>query len=452
MVSLGVKVGPTMSSQPAATRRAWIAFIVIGTDIERQFEFMQQTWMSNQKFGALFNSTDPLSATIDPEGHFTSSGRRCVRLASSPVTGPTAAHTSPASRQVLQFLAGARTARARPHRFDNVSIVGVAHVDPPHRISSREIEDSLADTYSRLGMPRGLLEGLTGVNARRFWDPGTKPSDAAAIAGRKVIDECGVDAARIGILINTSVSRDYVEPSVACAVHSRLGLSEVCLNYDVTNACLGFLDGMCVAGNMLDRAQCDYALVVDAESSRHVVERTMERMRGADCDQQMMREQLATLTVGSAAVAMLLARTDLAPEGHRLLAAVSRADSRHHQLCRGQVDVGITDTANLLLHGVALAARTWQQAQDEFGWTSESVDQFAIHQVSELHSQEVARALRFSLDKTLLIYPEFGNVGPASIPMVLSKAIQAERIGRGDRVVLGGIGSGLNCTAAGVVW
>lgn len=337
-------------------------------------------------------------------------------------------------------------------RFNNVSIVGVAHIEPPHRVTSQEIEDSLSGTYARLGMPRGLIEGLTGVRARRFWDPEVKPSDAAALAGRKVIDASGIDPSRIGVVINTSVCRDYVEPSVACFVHGRLGLSEQCLNYDLTNACLGFLDGMCVVGNMLDRGQCDYALVVDAESSRFVVERTVERMRRSDFDQRMMREQVATLTVGSGAAAMLLARTDLAPEGHRLLAAVSRADSRHNQLCRGELDIGITDTANLLLHGVALAGRTWQQAQTEFGWTSDSIDQFAIHQVSELHTQEVARALGFSLNKALLIYPEFGNVGPASIPIVLSKAIEAERVAPGDRVVLGGIGSGLNCTAASVAW
>ena len=112
---------------------------------------------------------------------------------------------------------------------------------------------------------------------------------------------------------------------------------------------------------------------------------------------------------------------------------MSLADSRHHQLCRGHVDIGITDTGSLLLHGVALAARTWQRGRDEFGWSSESVDQFAVHQVSELHTQEVARALGFGLEKTLLIYPEFGNVGPASIPMVLSKAFEAERMAPGNR-------------------
>jgi 3-oxoacyl-[acyl-carrier-protein] synthase-3 len=51
-----------------------------------------------------------------------------------------------------------------------------------------------------------------------------------------------------------------------------------------------------------------------------------------------------------------------------------------------------------------------------------------------------------------LIFPEFGNIGPAGVPTVLSKARDEGRIQKGDRVVLAAIGSGINCTAAGVLW
>ncbi|HEX4383086.1 MAG TPA: 3-oxoacyl-ACP synthase III [Myxococcales bacterium] len=337
-------------------------------------------------------------------------------------------------------------------RFEEVSIVTIAHVDAPVRVTSAELDAALSHTYTRLGMPAQLLENLTGVRARRFWEQGVRPSDAATLAGRKAIEDSGVDPARIGLLINTSVCRDYVEPSVACFVHANLGLSSSCLNFDVTNACLGFLDGMVIAGNMLERGQIDYALVVDAESSREVVESTVSRMQRADFSAAEMREQLATLTVGSGAVAMLLARSSLAADGHRFLGGVSVADTRHNQLCRGTADTGLTDTKNLLAFGVELAGRTWAKGQAELGWDGNSVDLFALHQVSALHTQELSKALGFPLSKTLLIYPELGNVGPAAVPLVLSKAAEAERLARGDRVVLGGIGSGLNCSAMGVIW
>ena len=337
-------------------------------------------------------------------------------------------------------------------RFDKVCIVGVAHVDAPCRVSSDELEAPLAASYARLGMPPRLLEPLTGVRARRFWNPGTQPSDGAALAGQKLIDELGLDPARIGVLVNTSVCRDYVEPSVACFVHHKLGLSENCINFDVANACLGFLDGMQIVANLIERGEVEYGLVVDAESSRHVVEATVERLRQPSCDAIMMKEQLATLTVGSGAAAMLLGSTALVPNGHRFLGAVSIAATQHNQLCRGQLDIGLTDTKSLLQHGVGVAQRTWQRAQAAFGWTADTVDHFALHQVSELHTQTLAESLAFDLDKAFLIYPELGNVGPASLPIVLSKAAEAERMVSNDRVILAGIGSGLNCTAAAVLW
>jgi 3-oxoacyl-[acyl-carrier-protein] synthase III len=196
----------------------------------------------------------------------------------------------------------------------------------------------------------------------------------------------------------------------------------------------------------------DYGLVVDAESSRQVVERTVERLRGPACDAAMLREQLPTLTVGSAAVAMVLAHARVFPAGHRFLGGVTLAATRHNQLCLGQQDAGFTDAGSLLVHGVALAEVVWKQAQAALGWNADAVDLFALHQVSEGHTAELARVLGFDRARAFLVYPELGNVGPASIPLALSKANQAERLGAGDRVVLGGIGSGLNCTAAGVIW
>jgi len=337
-------------------------------------------------------------------------------------------------------------------RFQGVNIIGLTHVDAPHRISTEEIDQTMAATYARLGMPARLLENLTGVRARRFWEPGTNPSDGATLAGRRLLEQTGVDPGRIGVLVNTSVCRDWVEPSVACFVHHNLGLPETCLNFDIGNACLGFLDGMCVVGNMIERGQIDYGLVVDGESSRHVLEQTLARLSHESCDDATLKLQLATLTVGSGAAAMLLGSDRVATTGHRFLGSVSLAQTQHNQLCRGQVDFGLTDTRGLMTQGVAIAARTWARAQETFGWSSDNVDLFALHQVSEMHTQGLARTIGFSLDRAPLIYPEFGNMGPASVPIVLSKAVEAEKVSSGDRIVLAGIGSGINCTAGAVVW
>ncbi|GAB4216886.1 MAG: 3-oxoacyl-ACP synthase III [Sandaracinaceae bacterium] len=337
-------------------------------------------------------------------------------------------------------------------RFENVSILSVASVDAPHRIASAELEARLSPFLRRLGIAPGVIASLSGVVARRFWDEGTSPSEVAARAGELALSSAGVDRGRVGLLINTSVSRDYVEPSTACLVHARLGLSAGCLNFDVANACLGFINGMDLVAQSIERGVIDYGLVVDGESSRFVVDKTIERLN-ASGDARAFADHFATLTLGSGAAAMVLGRADAAPpSGHRYVGSVSLAATEHNHLCRGQLDGMITDGQRLLQAGLELAQRTFELACRELGWSPASIDEIAIHQVSRQHTDKLAERLGVDPAKIHAIFPEHGNVGPASIPLVLDQADRLGRLRKGQRVALMGIGSGLNCTMAEVVW
>jgi 3-oxoacyl-[acyl-carrier-protein] synthase III len=337
-------------------------------------------------------------------------------------------------------------------RFENVAIYSVAHVDATHRVSSAELEARLEPTLKRLRVPKGLLEGLTGIRARRMWDAAILPSDAAALAGARAIAEAGIDPSRLGILISTSVCRDYVEPSTACLVHGKLGLSPDCLNFDVGNACLGFLNGMDIVGNMIERGQIEFGLVVDGENSRFVVDKTIDRLAREDVDQGGFWANFATLTLGSAGAAMVLGRADAVRGGHRYLGGVTVAATEHRELCRGQVDHMETNSADLLTCGLELAERTWAEAHTELGWRPDAIDEFAVHQVSKAHTDKLRARLGIDEARLLATYPEYGNVGPAGIPLVIAKATELGRLRPGARVALLGIGSGLNCSMAEVVW
>jgi 3-oxoacyl-[acyl-carrier-protein] synthase-3 len=336
--------------------------------------------------------------------------------------------------------------------FKNVVIQAIAAIEPPIRVTSRELSERLKPTMQRLGIRTDLLEELSGIVARRFWNKDTLPSDAATLAAEKVIRQTGLDRGSIGVIINTSVCRDYLEPSTACIVHGNLGLSENCINFDVGNACLAFVNGMDIAARMLEREEIDYALIVDGESSGPITESTIERMLGPGVDEQQFRAEFASLTLGSGAAAMIMARRELVPEGHRYLGGVSRSATEFNNLCRGQMDQMRTDTKTLLAEGLKLALRTFQAAQTALGWAASELDQFVIHQVSKVHTDSLVRLLELDPRKVHAIYQEMGNVGPASVPMVLARAIELGKIRSGDRVAVMAIGSGLNCAMAEIVW
>lgn len=338
-------------------------------------------------------------------------------------------------------------------RYGNVVISGLAHVDAPRVVTSASIEEQLAGTLDRLGIEPGLLVGLSGIEARRVWDDvATMPSEVAAQAGELALAKSGVDRTDIGALINTSVCRDYLEPSTASLAHGRMDLPTEAVNFDVGNACLGFVNGMNVVAAMIEQGEIEHGIVVDGETSRYTMETTIARLAGADCDDRMFREQFATLTLGSGAVAMVLSRASSADEGRRYLGGMSRASTAHANLCTGHAHEMKTDTKGLLLAGLELAAATWKEAVSSFDWDPQSVDTYVVHQVSKVHTRAVCDTLGLDIDRFPLIYPQFGNIGPAGVPTVLSKAVDDGTVTAGDRVMLMGVGSGINAAAAEILW
>jgi 3-oxoacyl-[acyl-carrier-protein] synthase-3 len=337
--------------------------------------------------------------------------------------------------------------------FKNVAIESVAYELAPHRISSDWLEDQIAETMQRLGVPRGRLEQLSGIRERRFWDEGTLPSAVASMAAEKAIAAAEVDRAKIGVVINTSVCQDYLEPSTACFVHRNLGLAPHAINYDVRNACLGFLNGMDIAGMMIEAGVVQYALVVNGEGSQEAVMSTIRRLQRPETTHRDFRDNFATLTLGSGAAAMLLAHRSVSRSGHVLNGVVTMAATEHNDLCLGMPDYMKTDAAALLVAGVKLAAQTWQVAQETLpNWHDDHIAVYAPHQVSARHTAGVVEAIGITPEKIYLNFPVLGNIGPAALPISLAQAAEAGRMKAGDQVGLLGIGSGLNCSMMSVTW
>ena len=112
----------------------------------------------------------------------------------------------------------------------------------------------------------------------------------------------------------------------------------------------------------------------------------------------------------------------------------------------------VTDTRTLLVEGLKLAAKTFQAARAALGWASDELDEFVIHQISKVHTSAICELLGIDPKKVLTVFPEYGNVGPASVPIALSRLKEMGRLQKGKRIGLMGIGSGLNCSMAEVVW
>lgn len=333
-------------------------------------------------------------------------------------------------------------------RHRDTAVLSVTAVDAPVVKTSAEFDEIIGDSYSRNGLRPGMLAKLAGIEQRRWWRDDQNFVGGAVEAARSALDEAGVDGSKVGLLINTSVSREHLEPSIAVSIHHDLGLPSACLNFDLTNACLGFVNGMQLAATMIDAGQIDYALIVCGEGSRVPQERTLERLSSPEATAQDIVSQFATLTLGSGAAAMLLGRASEHPEGHRVVGGVTRAATEHHELCVGDFTEMRTDAQGLLVAGMGLAKTLWQDARAEFDW--DDMDRYIVHQVSQVHTSKTAEALGLDPSRIPLTFPTFGNVGPAAVAITLAK--ETDQLERGDRVLMMGIGSGLNMTCLEIDW
>ena len=334
------------------------------------------------------------------------------------------------------------------YRVNNAAVLSVAAVDAPEVVPSSYFDDQLEATLNRLGLRKGLLEQVAGIQERRWWPEGVAYTDVAAEAGALALTDSGISADQIGLLIDTSVSRARLEPSSAVTVHHVLGLPTSCLNFDISNACLGFVNGMQLAATMIDAGQIEYALIVDGEGSRELQSHTLARLKSEETTAADIMSEFASLTLGSGAAGMVIGPADRHPEGHVLVGGVGRAVTEHHLLCQGTMERGVTDSRGLLLAGLDVAESAMKEAKSEFGW--DDIDHYIIHQVSTVHCNALVERLGLDATKVPLTFPTRGNIGPAAIPITL--AMHQHKIARGDGVILMGMGSGINTAAAEIRW
>lgn len=345
-------------------------------------------------------------------------------------------------------------------KYSNVFIEDVNWVVPQNVVSTRALEEQLQPALQALNIPLGRIEALTGLAERRFWDPGIKPSEPATQAASELLHRNAHLSTLVGALVNGSVCRDYLEPATATVLAHNLGLPQQTILFDVSNACLGFATAMSVAANMIELGQIQAALVVSSEGSLEVVENSLTALLAQPSEQTLL-QSVPTLTLGSAAVAMLLVHRKHTRRKLQFHGGVTMNDAKQSQLCLWGPDTGFpsdkyhtmaTDGRTLLEKGTALAVATWHSFVRDFGVSNDEVAAYFCHQVGPMHRNLVFEALGLSVSKDFSSYEAHGNTGSAALPLTLGLGIEAGAFHPSQKAVMLGIGSGLVCTMYALEW
>lgn len=346
-------------------------------------------------------------------------------------------------------------------RYQRVCVETFVTNPPEEVVSSDEIERRLQPAYERLGLPAGRLELMTGIRERRFYPPGTLPGQVSGRTVQLALQRSGIAPQLIGALIHGSVCRDQMEPATAAAVHQAAGLPQDCLVIDVSNACLGILNGAVIIADMIESGRILAGVVVGTEIGRPLVEATIDKLNtDPTVTRKSFKLDFASLTIGSGSAAIVLCDRSISRNGHRLLGGACRADTSHANLCEGGDGQGdalnrplmSTDSEALLHAGVSLAADTWEQTKKNLGWSNHDVQRVFTHQVGKAHRTLLLEKLGLPLELDYPTVETMGNTGAAALPTAAALGIDAGVLKSGDHVALLGIGSGLNSIMLGIEW
>ncbi|HEY2784022.1 MAG TPA: 3-oxoacyl-ACP synthase III [Fimbriiglobus sp.] len=382
-------------------------------------------------------------------------------------------------------------------KYNRVHIESIGYELPPVVVSTRELEARLKPFYDAHKMPVGQLELLTGISERRWWNENYPVSRGATAAAKKALAHSNVSPKDVDVLIYAGVCREAFEPATACRVAAGIGLNGDATVFDLSNACLGVLNGVVEVANRIELGQARSGLVVSCETAREINENVIDRMIQTK-SMDLYRQSVATLTGGSGAVAVLVTSDELSTGKRRkLVGGASKNAPEHHNLCRWGlqsvfpppierllgadyagtverflgsnaaaivqkgIDIGMkhvmvpfmeTHAGDVLKFGVDLGFRTWTAFLAKLGWANESMDKVICHQVGAGHRDAVLKAFDIPLKKDFSTFPFLGNIGTVSLPLTAALAEEREHLLPGDRVGFLGIGSGLNCMMLGLEW
>jgi 3-oxoacyl-[acyl-carrier-protein] synthase-3 len=362
-------------------------------------------------------------------------------------------------------------------RYQNVCLEAVAYTLPEEVVTSAEIETLLEPLYMRLRLPEGRLELMTGIAERRFWPRGMPVSQKGAETAEKALRIAGIEKQQVGALVHGSVCRDFLEPATACGVHHRLGLPDRCTVYDVSNACLGLLNGVVQVANMIELGQIRAGVVVGTETGRALVENTIRQLNAdTSLSRNDIKSAFASLTIGSGSAALVLCDRELSRTGNRLLGGVMQTATEHCELCQGGQgqnpasdlsapfgrgaggDTGrppllmSTDSGSLMREGVAAAQTAFAAFLTELDWTAEDIQKTFCHQVGRAHHRLLFQSLDLEPQIDFATFAYLGNTGSVALPMTAALGIENGHLQKNDRVALLGIGSGINVIMLGLDW
>ena len=309
-------------------------------------------------------------------------------------------------------------------------VAGTGSALPKRRVDNAELAEQV-DTSDEWIIER------TGIRSRYIAGEDETTASLATEAARKALEDAGIPASEIDLIVLATATPDQTFPSSATKVQAALGIND-CVAFDVHAVCTGFLYAVTVADAMLRAGTGRSALVIGAETFSRILD---------------WEDRTTCVLFGDGAGALVL-RAEDADRG--ILATRLHADGRHNDLLFVDGGPSTTGTVGKLRmkgrevfrHAVVNLAEVMGEVLGAADITADDVDWVVPHQANARILDATAKKLGLPSEKVVVTVDRHANTSAASVPLALDVAVKDGRIKRGDIVVLEAMGGGFTWGAA----
>jgi|SRR5271165_3872921 len=315
----------------------------------------------------------------------------------------------------------------------------------PDRILTNDDLSKMVDTSDE------WIRARSGIRERRIAAADEATSDMAVHAARRALEDAGVAASEIDLLVLATVTPDYPMPATACIVQHKLGIPSDAACFDVNAACSGFIYGLDIACALIGSGRYRKALVIGAEKLSSVVD---WNDRGTCL---LFGDGAGAAVVGAGTrpgIGLIGTKLGTLGENTGLLqipGGGSRSPSTPKSIARGDHFIKMKGKEVFKL-AVRLMEEAARDILEQQGVSANQIGLVIPHQANLRIIEAIAQYLELPVERFFVNVDRYGNTSAASIPIALDEARRAGRIKPGDLTLLVAFGAGLTYGSALIRW
>ncbi|MDQ0245318.1 3-oxoacyl-[acyl-carrier-protein] synthase-3 [Bacillus fengqiuensis] len=307
----------------------------------------------------------------------------------------------------------------------NAGIIGVGRYLPEKIVTNADLE-KIMDTSDE------WIRTRTGIEERRIASDDVGTADMGFEAAQKALENAGLKAEDLDLIIVSTVTPDYPFPSASCMIQEKLGAKKAAA-FDVSAACAGFMYGMITAKQFIETGAYKHVLVVGVEKLSKIVN---------------WEDRNTAVLFGDGAGAVVIGAVS---EGRGILSFELGADGTGGKHLYQDEYIAMNGR-EVFKFAVRQMGESSINVIEKAGLSKEDVDFLIPHQANIRIMEAARQRLELPEEKMSKTIQSYGNTSAASIPISMVEELENGKIKEDDVIVMVGFGGGLTWGAIAIRW